>query len=305
LTLPSGLARFGEDRWLVLQDDRYGLLGPLLDPAVTDLSAQQANAPGSRVALVETVPAGLDPSDADGGAQFGSWPVEGLCMPDGIGVFELDGQRYLVTANEGDSREYEGTPGYVDEARLADGPKPLDTGIFPDAAALLADEALGRLKISTVDGDDDGDGFLERIPAFGTRSFSIWRADDGRRIYDSGDELARAVFDLEPEWHNANGDPSEVDERSDDKGVEPEGLAIGHVAGRPILFLGLERTNHVMVYDLSSPRAPALLRALRFDGDLAPEGLSFVSADQSPTGEALLIVGYEGSGTVAIWQVRL
>jgi DNA-binding beta-propeller fold protein YncE len=305
LTLPSGLARTGDDRWLVLQDDRYGLLGPLLDPAVTDLEAQQANAPGSRVALVETLPVGMDPSDQDDGAQFGSWPVAGLFMPDGIATFELDGQRYLVTANEGDSREYEGTPGYVDEARLADSPKPLDTEVFPDAAALLADEALGRLKVSTVDGDDDGDGFLERIPAFGARSFSIWRADDGQLIYDSADELARAVFDLEPEWHNANGDPGKVDERSDDKGVEPEGLAVGEVAGRPFLFLGLERTNHVMVYDLSSPRAPALTSVLRFDGDVSPEGLTFVPAAESPTGDALLVVGYEVSGTVAIYELRL
>lgn len=305
LTLPSGLARAGADRWLVLQDDRYGLLGPLLDPATTDLAGQQANSPGSRVALVETLPVGLDPSDKDGGAQFAAWPVEGLFMPDGIATFELDGQRYLVTANEGDSREYEGEPGYVDEARLADSPLPLDTAVFPDAEVLLAEDALGRLKISTVDGDDDSDGLLERIPAFGARSFSIWRADDGQLIYDSADELARAVFDLEPEWHNANGDPAEIDGRSDDKGVEPEGLVIGEVAGRPILFLGLERTNHVMVYDLSSPRAPALLSALRFDGDVSPEGLGFVAADESPTGEALLVVGYETSGTVAIYELRL
>lgn len=305
LTLPSGLANAGDGRWLVLQDNRYGLLGPLIDPANADLSEIQSQAPGSRLALVETVSVGLDASDKDGGANFASWPVEGLFMPDAIGVFEVEGQRYLVTANEGDSREYGGSPGYIDETRLEDSAKPLDSSVFPDANSLLAEEALGRLKISTVDGDDDNDGLLETITAFGGRSFSIWRTSDGALIYDSADELARSIFELEPEWHNANGDSAEVDTRSDDMGVEPEGLAIGEVAGRPYLFLGLERTNHVMVYDLSSPRAPAQVAALRFDGDVSPEGLTFVPAADSATGRPFLVISYEVSGTVAIVELNL
>lgn len=305
LTLPSGLAKAGEDRWLVLQNDRYGLLGPVSEPTTADLEALQVNSPGGRVALVETVPVGLDPSDQDGDAKFGSWPVEGLFMPDGIATFEVDGQRYFVTANEGDSREYSGVPGYIDEARLSDSTKPLDTKVFPDAADLLASDALGRLKISTVNGDTDGDGLLESIHAFGGRSFSIWRAGDGQLIYDSADELARAVSALEPEWHNANGTPAEFDQQSDDKGIEPEGVTVGKIGDRPFLFLGLERTNHVMVYDLSSPRAPALIRVLRFDDDISPEGMTFVPSAESPTGTALLIVGYEVSGTVAVYELRL
>ena len=39
-------------------------------------------------------------------------------------------------------------------------------------------------------------------------------------------------------------------------------------------------------------------------GDVAPEGLAFASAEDSPTGEALLIAAFEVSGTVAVYTLN-
>ena len=38
-------------------------------------------------------------------------------------------------------------------------------------------------------------------------------------------------------------------------------------------------------------------------GDLGPEGLTFVPASSSPTGEALLIVSNEVSSTTTVWTI--
>lgn len=119
----------------------------------------------------------LDPSDADGRIHIAPWPVFGLYMPDSIAVFEVDGTRYWVTANEGDSRG--------EEARVAQ--VTLDPGSFPSAGILQLPENLGRLEVSTIDGDVDGDGDYDQLFAYGARSFSISTAS-GEQVYDSGSD---------------------------------------------------------------------------------------------------------------------
>jgi hypothetical protein len=69
------------------------------------------------------------------------------------------------------------------------------------------------------------------------------------------------------------------------------------------LFVGLERTDTVMVYDITNPSAPQYLQSIK-TGD-APEGLLFVPASKSPNKRSLLVVSSEGDGTVKFFQPNL
>ena len=253
---------------------------------------------------------GLDASDKDNAVNIAAWPLSGLYMPDAVHLYRSNGHSYLVTANEGDAREY--TP-LIEEARIKT--LSLDPTAFPNAAALKADAALGRLNVSKVSGDTDGDGDYDRLFAFGARSFSIW-SESGDLVYDSGDEIEQHVAAQLPSVFNASSTNNSKDDRSDNKGPEPEGLAIGKIDGKTYLFLGLERIGGVMVYDISNPVAPRFVQyinprdftvdpknQLAQAGDLAPEGLVFVDAESSPSGEPLLIVANEVSGTTSVYRI--
>lgn len=239
----------------------------------------------------------IDPSDKqvdedeDPVIEFRSVDVFGMYQPDALASYQVDGVNYIVTANEGDSREYEGDPGFVGETRLED--VTLDPIAFSDAASLQKEDNLGRLKMSNSNGDLDGDGDIDQIWSYGARSFSVWNGETGELVWDSGNELevqanALGVYD---------------DGRSDDKGVEPEGVTIGVVEGRTYAFIGLERVDAVAVYDVSVPAAPVFIRMLKA-GD-APEGLVFISAADSPNGVPLLVVSSEDDGTVKVYEMAL
>ncbi|MEG9226697.1 choice-of-anchor I family protein [Aeromicrobium sp. Sec7.5] len=272
---------------------------------------------------------GLDPSDRDSAAKgpeiaIGEWPVQGLYMPDGITAYQADGDTYLVTANEGDAREW---GDYVEPSRVKDLGKNGLKPICEDSplAALKGDAALGRLNVSTASGLDEAGTCYDELYSFGSRSFSIWTTD-GDQVFDSGEDFEQTVARVVPEYFNSNHSESNLEGRSDDKGPEPENVTIGTVGDRTYAFIGLERVGGVMVYDISDPadatyvtyvnnrdfavsvedgietaEDPAAFLASA--GDLGPEGLTFVSAVDSPTGEALVIVGNEVSGTTTFFGV--
>ena len=264
---------------------------------------------------------GLDASNRDDAIHITTWPVYGMYQPDGLAAYEIDGQTYVFTANEGDARDYDG---FSEEARLADlTPDPM---AIPDAEFLLDDARLGRLTTTTTMGDSDGDGDVESFFAFGARSVSIHKAD-GTRVWDSGDDIERQIAlliekeVLPMDAFNATNDENDTfDNRSDDKGPEPEGVVVGEVDGRTFAFVGLERVSGVIVYDVSDPLAPSyagflIHRDFSVDaqlpdgstnpavGDLGPEGLAFIAAADSPTGQALLVTSNEISGTVSVWAL--
>jgi hypothetical protein len=243
----------------------------------------------------------LDPSNVDGVAQIASWPVHGIYMPDAIASFRDGIDTFLLTANEGDSRNYEA---FNEEVRI--GNAILDPTVFTDAAILQSQAALARLKITTTLGDPDNDGDYDALYAFGARSFSV-RDAAGTLLWDSGDELEMLTATYDPDNFNADNTASGADQRSDDRGPEVEGVCVGNVAGRNYAFIGLERTSGIAAYDLGKPSAPtmAAYENTRDDmGDLGPEGLLFVSAEDSPTGVPLLVVSYEVSGSVTIYEVQ-
>jgi hypothetical protein len=91
-------------------------------------------------------------------------------------------------------------------------------------------------------------------------------------------------------------------------------VAVGTVDGTPYAFIGLERIGGIMVYDVSDPAAPVFVdyvntRDFGGDaeagtaGDLGPEGVLFIAAEDSPTGDPLLVVTHEISGSTTIFRI--
>ena len=254
---------------------------------------------------------GLDASDQDGVNSIQNWPVFGMYQPDAIAAFMHGNSTFLVTANEGDVREYDALPGGSEARRV--GGLPLDPTAFPPAGALKSAAAIGRLNVTILDGDTDGDGDFDRLFAFGARSFSIWTAA-GHQVFDSGDALERLIAGRFPGTFNASNTNNTRDNRSDDKGPEPEGLTVARLFGRNYLFVALERIGGVVVYDLSNPSAPAFVQYVNVRdftvapssasaGDLGPEGVIVISEEESPTGQPLLVISNEVSGTTRIFRI--
>jgi len=145
-------------------------------------------------------------------------------------------------------------------------------------------------------------------------------------VFDSGDDIEQKIAEVSPLNFNANHscDPclpiiggasgNEIDNRSDNKGPEPESVTIGKAYGRTYAFIGLERIGGIMVYDLSDPHLPVFVQYINnrnflavtntaAAGDLGPEGVHFVSEDDSPTGVPLVVVANEISGTTSVYEL--
>ncbi|MAS91744.1 MAG: alkaline phosphatase [Verrucomicrobiales bacterium] len=251
---------------------------------------------------------GFDASNKTDAADIRTWPVKGLYLPDAILSYDVGGKGYLITANEGDARDYES---YSEETRVED--LKLDPDKFPNAAELQDEKMLGRLKTTTTLGDTDGDGDVDEIYSFGARSFSIWD-EEGNLVYDSGDEFEQILSkELGEGFNSTNDEQPSFKDRSDDKGPEPEALALGVVDGKTYAFIGLERCGGILVYDVTDPAAPTyqtfyagrdFTKPIEEAGDLGPEDLEFIPASDSPNGMNLLISGNEVSGTVTVLEVK-
>lgn len=233
----------------------------------------------------------IDPSDQDGGVNFGVWPVKGMYLPDAIAVNNHNGTPFIYTANEGDVREWSGLSP-VEVRRAGHSSIVLDPVAFPNAATLKTNAVLGRLNITTTLGDTDGDGDYDELYSYGARSFSVWNGNTGQLVFDSKNQIDTKAAEL----------GIYPDNRSDDKGCEPEGLTIGRVGNKNLLFVGLERANAVMIYDISNPVKPQYLQWL--STGVAPEGILFVPADKSPIGKSLLIASSEADGFIKIYTTN-
>lgn len=253
----------------------------------------------------------FDASDRDGGINIAPWPVFGMYQPDAIAAFQFGGETFLITANEGDARDYRA---FAEERRVS--ALTLDPIAFPNAAFLRTDARLGRLTVTSATGDTDSDGDYDALYVFGARSFSIWNSSVAQ-IYDSGSEFEEITAKYLPSFFNSNNDNNNsFDTRSDNKGPEPEGVVIGEVDNRTYAFIGLERIGGIMVYDISNPSNPQFVQYVNnrnfagdpqagTAGDLGPEGLTFIPSSQSPTQQPLLVVANEVSGTTTVYSISL
>ena len=125
----------------------------------------------------------LDASDKDSGINIANWPVFGMYQPDAIATYSVNGKTYIVTANEGDARDYEAIE---EEERVKD--LDLDPNTFPNALTLQQDANIGRLTVTNTLGDTDNDEDFDNLYVFGGRSFSIWDAN-ASLVFDSGDDF--------------------------------------------------------------------------------------------------------------------
>jgi 2',3'-cyclic-nucleotide 2'-phosphodiesterase (5'-nucleotidase family) len=262
----------------------------------------------------------LDGSDRDGGAHFRNAPVFGLRQPDALAAFEMGGRLYLITANEGDGREYGGA--FNEEVRInallsgntgntpAAGMPPLDPALAAILRAnsnqLLSNAELGRLQISRWSGDTDNDGDLDQLHVIGGRSFSIFEvggtdaAPTITLVFDSGDFIDRTVAALLPQGFD--------DTRSDNKGAEPEHVTLGTIDGQLYAFIGLERANANMMFRIDSPTDVTFQGFIARSGDVAPETTAFIPASipvNGAVGDARLAVANEVSRTTTLHDITV
>lgn len=276
----------------------------------------------------------FDASQRDG-INLKTWPVMGMYMPDTIAAFTYNGRDYVVTANEGDSREdwlnglndatacaaggyYHFNNACRDELELRNiGNSDLVLGSA--LTGLDTDSTLGRLKISyQATRARNGSTTISKVYAYGARSFAIWDVARGERVFDSANDFERitalrygSLFNQDHTSNSVTGD-----DRSDNKGPEPEALALGRIGGHLYAFIGLERMGGIMVYDISNPFAPQFVQyvndrdatvapnaaAVGAGTDLGPEGIRFVPAS-GRTGKPMLIIGNEVSGTTSVYEI--
>jgi hypothetical protein len=247
----------------------------------------------------------FDVSNVTKGINLSNFPVKGLYLPDAISSYSVNGVNYLVTANEGDSRAY---AGFSEEKRI--GTLTLDPTKFPNSGDLKNNYVLGRLNATDKLGDIDNDGDIDTIYAYGSRSFSIWNANTGNLVYDSGDqtELITSSNSFSVMFNASNTTIVKKD-RSDDKGPEPEGVAIGAIGTNTFAFIALERIGGIMVYDITNPNSPFFVtyvnnRSLLANGpDRGAEGIIFIPQSQSPNGQHLVIAANEISSSLSIYGI--
>jgi DNA-binding beta-propeller fold protein YncE len=295
---PEGLAQLPDGSIAVINDNDFGAAaGGLTDDMSLGIITFQDNY-------------GFDGSDQDGGINVRLQPTLGMFQPDAIASFAVNGHNYLITANEGNPRVYEGTPGFTERTDVAD--IFLDPEEFENVDDLQREARLGRLAVTDVQGDLNQDGLFDRLYSFGGRSFSILD-EFGNLVYDSGNALEEITAQAFPNNFNAGNADNNFESRSDDRGPEPGAVAIGEVGGNRLAFIGLKGIGGILVFRIDDPSAPQFLQYLnnrnfgapvesREAGDLGVEDIVFIPAEDSPVNLPLLVTANEVSGTVSIFS---
>ena len=278
----------------------------------------------------------IDTSDRDNQALTGASmnlqsyagvPLKGMYLPDTIASMQKGGETYLLTANEGDDREW---TCFAEKVRAGDASLSTNWSTGTVSSLLNTNAKLARMNTTNV---FPTKAAFDAIYTYGGRSFSIWNSS-GELVWDSGSQLEEIIARDYPTAFNSDssdsaasallmvqGQAGRMDGRSDDKGPEPEALAVGTIGAQTFAFVGLERMGGIMVYDVSNPAAPSFVRYKNaaLEGlalnpannstpgsyDVSPEGMVFVPAAASPNAKPMLIVANELSGTTTMYEVRV
>ncbi|MBI1315840.1 T9SS type A sorting domain-containing protein [bacterium] len=292
----------GTTAWVTLQENNTIAVFDVATKTCTNLfpmGTKDMNAAGN----------GFDASDRSQAVLLAQWPIKSFYIPDAIATLEQGGVSYLITANEGDEREY---AAINERTTVGASGTVLDPVVFPHAAVLKEEHNLGRFRISNLHGDTDNDGDYDELYSVGSRSFSVWNAQTGALVYDSGSEFEQ-ITAADPVFgglFNADNENNTFKSRSRAKGPEPEGVAVATINGKPCAFVCLERTGGLMAYNLDNPAAPEFEDYINtrdvnaYAGDNGAESVNVIPGDQSPDGLTYIVVANELSGTLSIFRVR-
>lgn len=252
---------------------------------------------------------GMDISDNNNQVLIANWPIKSYYIPDGVANYNVGGTNYLVTANEGDEKEY---TGLNERTTIGAGGYTLDATNYPQSAVLKNNNNAGRMRVTNLNGNTDADAAFEQIYSLGSRSFSIFNADTKTIVYDSGDDFEKYTA-LTPSINtifNADHSDNITKGRSRAKGPEPEGVTLGQLNGQTFAFITLERVGGVMVYDVTNPNNVKFVdyknsrNVSAFAGDHGPEGVIFIKAENTTTGKNYVAVANEISGTISLFEVN-
>jgi hypothetical protein len=287
--------------WVTIQENNAIAEIDLTNVAITDvwaLGTKDVSQPGN----------GMDISDNNGQVLIANWPIKAYYIPDAVANYSVGGTSYIVTANEGDEKEYTGL-----NERTTIGASTLDAANFPNSVMLKNNNNAGRMRITNLNGNTDADAAYEELYCLGSRSFSIFNTSTKTLVYDSGDDFETYIATTTPfsSLFNADHTSSNASKnRSRAKGPEPEGLTIAELNGQTFAFITLERTGGVMVYDITNPQDVKFAdyktsrNTSAYGGDNGPEGITFIPAENSPTGKNYIAVANEISGTIALFEIN-
>ena len=220
----------------------------------------------------------------------------GIRMPDAIAAYTLEGKTYLVTANEGDAREWgdeDAGTFYLNEEEVDFG----DEGAASPAGSITGESGLTGKVVFFKSEDFDGlDGTKDYL--FGGRTFTIFQmTEEGlREVFTSGGDFESLTAKYVPDYYNTSNDNAVLDDRSGKKGPEPESVTVGAVNGKTYAFVALERTGGIMVYDVTDPKNTAFVNYINTrDFDDIVKG-----SEQYEDGE---LDKWVTGGTVAVYQM--
>lgn len=285
--------------WVTLQENNAIAEINLTTSTFSDiwaLGAKDVSIPGN----------GMDISDNNGQVLIANWPIKAFYMPDAVANYTVGGTTYLVTANEGDEKEY---TGFNERTTVGASTYILDPTLFPNASVLKQTYNMGRFRVSNLSGNTDADTDFEVISAVGSRSFSIFNTTTKQIVFDSGDDFEKYTAANLPTLFNADHSDNISKGRSRAKGPEPEGVAVAQIGTQTFAFISLERVGGVMVYNITNPNNVTLVdyknsrSTSAWAGDNGPEGITYIKPENSPNGKAYVLVANEISGTITIFEV--